>query len=152
VILFLIYIVMWTKKLFDSCFLCAAFQNLTLHVTSRHVPHWSSYKILCVIAGVAIVNVALNVQHRLVLSLHPVLFIFSVFGSLFYFFILLLPFFYLFPTSSCIRNWPAGFVLLNSNMLTARNTQQHVGEVIFKYSIYSSFISGLCYPAIPPPS
>jgi len=37
-------------------------------------------------------------------------------------------------------------------MLTPRNTTQHVGEVIFKYSIYHSFISGLFYPAIPPPS
>jgi hypothetical protein len=38
----------------------------------RHVPHRSSYKILCVtIAEVTVVNAALNIQHRLVLSLHP---------------------------------------------------------------------------------
>ena len=36
-------------------------------------------------------------------------------------------------------------------MLTPRITPQHVLEVIFKYSIYASSISGLCYPAEPPP-
>jgi len=152
VILFSIYIAMWAKKLFDACFLDAAFQHLILQFTSRHVPHRSSYKILCVIAGVTVVNAALNIQHRLVLSLHPlfVRFLCIQFSILFLYFALSSPLFishfFMYTNLTC---W--GFVLLNSNVLTSRNTPRHVGEVIFKYSIYPSFISGLCHPAKPPP-
>jgi hypothetical protein len=118
----------------------------------RHVPHRSSYKILCVtIAGVTVVNAALNIQHRLVFSLHPLfvrMLCIQVFILFLYF--ALFTFCYLLPSSSCMRISPPGFVLLNSNMLTLRTTPQHVGQVIFKFSIYLAFISRLCHPAEAP--
>jgi hypothetical protein len=39
---------------------------------------------------------------------------------------------------------------LNYNVLTSRPTPQHVGQVIFKCSIYPAFISGLFCSAVTP--